>query len=176
MSDATILVPMDFSDCTAHVIQRALELARDIEADRVVLLHVMNTPEGVAVDTRLGNDRTAGDVLEQEARYKLRAHVAALEQAGLDVETRLDHGNPADTILAVSEQLQPSYIVMGTHGRAGLSRLLLGSVAEKVTRRATRPVITVRFQHRPECDASSCGWCATDVTAAQKQLAAESDG
>jgi nucleotide-binding universal stress UspA family protein len=65
-------------------------------------------------------------------------------EAGISLEHRLGYGEPGSTILAVAEEIGADLIVMGTHGRTGLRRLLMGSVAEHVVRHASCPVLTVR--------------------------------
>jgi nucleotide-binding universal stress UspA family protein len=67
-----------------------------------------------------------------------------VEHQGLWFRRQLATGDPADTILEVAEDGRFDLIVMGTHGRTGIKRMILGSVAETVTRRATCPVLTIR--------------------------------
>ncbi|MGE5849127.1 MAG: universal stress protein, partial [Candidatus Methylomirabilota bacterium] len=65
-------------------------------------------------------------------------------RAGVPVETRVVTGIPYDDILRIGAELRADLIIMGTHGRTGVSHLFMGSVAEKVVRRAPCPVLTVR--------------------------------
>jgi nucleotide-binding universal stress UspA family protein len=63
---------------------------------------------------------------------------------GVEAERRLEEGDPVEAILRVAEEIGADLIVMGTHGRTGLSRLFMGSVAEQVLRRAPCPVLTLK--------------------------------
>ena len=68
----------------------------------------------------------------------------AADKAGVAVETRLVTGIPSEDIVRLGQELPADLIIMGTHGRSGMSHLLLGSVAERVVRKAPCPVLTVR--------------------------------
>jgi nucleotide-binding universal stress UspA family protein len=78
----------------------------------------------------------------EQAEKKLHAMKAPDEN--IRVETRLEDGDPVKTILRVADEAKAGLIVIGTHGRTGLGRVLMGSVAEQVVRRATCPVLTVK--------------------------------
>jgi nucleotide-binding universal stress UspA family protein len=132
----TILHPTDLSDQAEHVFDMACTLAQDYHA-RVVVLHVLERVAaygevGVVVETEA--DRAA--VLRQ--LHALRGPAEVL------VDHRLEEGVPASVIVGVAEEMHCDLIVMGTHGRRGLSRLFLGSVAEQVVRHAQCPVLTVK--------------------------------
>ena len=175
----TILVPIDFSDCALSVVERATKVAGD-QGAALLLLHVAQLPDGIDADTPLGPDdrdrRSAGQVLREEAQGSFPVYVAAATEGGVIAATRIEHGPPADTILRVARDLDVSTIVIGTHGRTGLSRLMLGSVSEQVVKQASCPVMTVRTQYKPKCQARSCAWCATHITDGQSALRAELDG
>ncbi|MBL8792304.1 MAG: universal stress protein [Planctomycetia bacterium] len=131
-----ILHPTDFSSRAEFAFRLACSLAQDHGA-RLVLLHVMPTAfvygeVGVAV----GPESYRDTVLEQ--LHRLHA------PAGVEVEYRLEEGDPADTIVRTAEEAGCDLIVLGTHGRRGLTRLLMGSVAEQVVRRAPCPVLTAK--------------------------------
>lgn len=134
----TILHPTDFSDQSRYAFGLACSLTRDYGA-RLVLLHVASTPiigygEGVIPPD------------PEELRNEARAQLDALQPPAGDVraERRVAEGNPVDEIIRVAEEIDASLIVMGTHGRSGLGRLLMGSVAEYVLRRAPCPVLTLK--------------------------------
>lgn len=181
MSDqATFLVPVDLSDCTSDVVQRAAQLAQ-VNGAQVVVLHVVQTPTGVAADLELREGRETptrqvGQALVDEARPTLDDHVEGLRTQGIDGRGRIVIGEPVEAILEAADELAPELIVMGTHGRSGLSRLLLGSVAEKVSRRAPCPVVTVKTRWRESCDARGCDWCDKHVSPGARSIAAEADG
>ncbi len=177
MTTQHILVPIDFGDCTHGLVEQASSLARSLDA-RLTLLHVTDPPEGLGgleFDAD-GEQRTSQELLDQEAQDRLRGYAALAQQAGVSVTTRVVHGEAAERILLGVRQFDADMLVMGTHGRRGLARLVLGSVAETVLRESPIPVVTVRTRHRPECEASSCATCATHVTPAMKRVQAEMDG
>ncbi|MFO0928371.1 MAG: universal stress protein [Gemmataceae bacterium] len=134
-----ILHPTDFSEAAASAFALACSLARDHHAE-VLLLHVLPAPvawgEVVA--------RRQADGYEQELREE---YLRPMQRSAGDVcaEPLLDEGDPVDVIIRTACEQGCDLIVMGTHGRSGLSRLLMGSVAERVLRRAPCPVLTVRL-------------------------------
>lgn len=135
----TILVPTDFGEAADHAFEYAITLAAQLDA-RLVLLNVLRPPALGLME--IGAVVTEGTVHSM--------HVAA--QAELDrladrsarpVETMIRTGEPHQEILQVATEHRAELIVMGTHGRRGIRRLLLGSVAEAVVRSATCPVLTM---------------------------------
>jgi universal stress protein A len=133
----TILHPTDFSERSAAAFRLACALARDYDA-WLIALHVMPSEvvyaEGVVLPTPQGYRLEMLDKLEE-----MRA-----EGPGVRIETRLAEGNPAEQINRLAAEVPCDLIVMGTHGRTGLGRLLMGSVAEQVVRKAPCPVLTVK--------------------------------
>jgi nucleotide-binding universal stress UspA family protein len=136
----TILHPTDFSERSQDAFRLACALARDYDA-RVIVLHVWSLPTPVVGEVvpmlppTTGYDRTA----TEEKLHRLQAPDAAVR-----VEHRLEEGDSATEILDVAQDSGADLIVLGTHGRSRLSRLLMGSVAEQIVRRAACPVVTVR--------------------------------
>jgi nucleotide-binding universal stress UspA family protein len=133
-----VLAPIDLSDSPDRALEVAIDMALAFKA-RLTLLHVWNVPalgyaEGLSwpIDDLKGAARTA---LEE-----VRARVAARVP---DVEAVLDRGLEWERILDAVEKRNVDLVVMGTHGRRGLPRLVLGSVAEKVVRMCPVPVMTV---------------------------------
>lgn len=134
----TILVPVDFQDPSLA----ALALARDLGARlglEVVLIHTFTVP--VVVYPGFDPIIAPGLPDEIESVAKSALDQVAAENGGLRALLRA--GDPAGEILKAVDELKPSFVAMGTHGRRGLSHLLLGSVAEKVVRSSSAPVITV---------------------------------
>ncbi len=131
-----ILVPTDFSGHAERAAEVAALFASRFRA-RVTLLHVAHTPDsgdgqrtGQSPDDRLPR---AQDALDQA--------VTRIRQGGkLDVDGVLASGKPWECILRVARERDVDLIVMGTHGRGGLPRALLGSVAERVLRASPVPV------------------------------------
>lgn len=130
----TILHPTDFSQQSGYAFDLARALAADYRA-QLIVLHVVNVPSVL--------DFTVVDV---EAMLRQAAQqIAQIQRAAPEAvfTYRLERGNPTTEILRAAEALRADLLVMGTHGRTGISRLLLGSVAEQVLRQATCPVLTV---------------------------------
>src|SRR5262245_56250032 len=134
----TILHPTDFSDRSRHALHLACALARDYGANLVVL-HVEPTPYIGYSEGAIPPDP---GVLLEEAKEQLRR--LEIPATGLRTERRFVEGDPVEEILRTAQEVTADLIVMGTHGRTGLGRLLMGSVAELVVRRANSPVLTVK--------------------------------
>jgi nucleotide-binding universal stress UspA family protein len=136
MNITRVLCPTDFSDASAHAIDLAVTIARWYKA-RVAAIHVVD--DVVIVP---GFDGSPGGGLDA-LRATTAANFAAASSAGVGVDVFVDVGHPAARILDRAAALPADMIVMGTHGRGGFQHLLLGSVTERVLRRAVCPVITV---------------------------------
>jgi nucleotide-binding universal stress UspA family protein len=134
----TILHPTDFSERSDFAFQLACSLARDCGA-RLVLVHV--TPTVVVSGELVAIPPFPPDVWKtlQEQLANLRS-----PDPKVRVEHHLKEGDPATEILRLAQETKCNLIVMGTHGRTGFGRLLMGSVAEQVVRRASCPVLTVK--------------------------------
>jgi nucleotide-binding universal stress UspA family protein len=131
-----ILVAVDLSDRSKELIDAAVTLG-----SRLTLLHVVEGAEA------RGLYRVPLEVPVENMNAVLEWCDVALrqlaEKAGATAEPRVIVGRPGASILAVEEELRPDVTVVGTHGRHGVERLLLGSVAERVARHATGPVLVV---------------------------------
>ncbi len=135
----TILHPTDFSERSNYAFQTACALARTYGA-QLFVLHVGQQPVIVPVE---GVGPFEPERYQEQLTENLRNLQAQIPQ--LHVETRLViAARPAAEILRAAQEIRCDLIVMGTHGRTGLGRLLLGSVAEEVLRRASCPVLTVK--------------------------------
>lgn len=139
-----ILVPTDFSDTSAAALRYAIALARRFDA-RLYFLHVSDA--SVAADAAYPIELF--ETLENAAHDRLRRLLPEKEAKELQPACTMRIGVPADEIVRYAEQHGIDLIVMGTHGREGVMRAMLGSVAETVVRRASCPVLTV---HHPEPD------------------------
>ena len=145
----TILHPTDFSEHAAYALKFAQSLAKDHGA-KVILLSVAQTI--VAYGSELGPVVMETDAYFEACRKQLE-EVAATVTA-VEFESRLEKGSPGPEILRVAEELNVDLIVMGTHGRSGLRRLLVGSVTEEIIRNAKCPVVTVKSQMTLRDDAA----------------------
>lgn len=175
-----ILVALDHSDCAHLVADEAKQLALQTGA-RLTYVHAVHLPQGLDGSVRITPEPSKGpiaasDYLRADSEGRIAILRKEAEAEGLTVYVQIAEGEPAEVILGAAERVQPKMIVMGTHGRTGIARFLLGSVAEEVLRRANVPVLTVRTEHRPQCEARSCGWCKTHHTEATQRVAAEMEG
>ncbi len=135
-----ILLAVDGSSCGEQAAQVGLGLAGQLSS-RVVLVHVLDGwPRAYSRVTQMGWEEAKVQGQQLLAQWQTEA-----QQRGLEAETRLrELAGPAEGIVEVAQQEHCDLIVMGTHGREGLAHLLLGSVAERVTRLAPVPVLLIR--------------------------------
>jgi nucleotide-binding universal stress UspA family protein len=135
----TILVPTDGSDGTARVAEHAIHLARQEEATLHVL-HVVDTSV-VPLD---GHSRAIYEELEAQGRGSVATICDRANEASVHAVDAVREGEPYREILGYAEKNDVDLVVLGTHGRSGVRRALLGSVAERVVRLSPVPVLTVR--------------------------------
>jgi nucleotide-binding universal stress UspA family protein len=140
----TIVYATDFSASARPAEEQAVYLARAF-GDDLVFVHVATeSPIYGEGGLGIGDVQAVYDAQRRWASDALTACVAAAREAGVRARFSLRVGVPAEEIIAAAEEEKARMIVIGTHGRSGLDRLLLGSVAERVIRRASCPVVTVR--------------------------------
>jgi nucleotide-binding universal stress UspA family protein len=134
----TILFATDFSPTSAVAFKVAGALARDYRA-RVIALHVIEP-------VRVGFSEYGSYVGPEEDKGLAMESLRAIDAPSprVTLEYRLLEGDPATVIVETAAETGADLIVLGTHGRTGLSRLVMGSVAEEVLRRAPCPVLTIR--------------------------------
>jgi nucleotide-binding universal stress UspA family protein len=139
-----ILVPIDFSDASRHALQHAITIAGWYDAG-ITAMHVRTQPLLVnpPIILAAARESIAGLTEAQQVEADLREWVAPATTAGLTVDTIVTEGSPATRILDLARALPADLVVTGTHGRSGVARLILGSVAERVLREAPCPVMTV---------------------------------
>jgi nucleotide-binding universal stress UspA family protein len=138
----SILVPTDFSSHAEHALQVALQLVKDFGAS-ITLLHAYE----IATFGYPGFGLAPADLLkpvENAAGSALAQALADLQKDVPGAKAVLRQGYPPDEIVNAVEELNIDLVVMGTHGRRGLSHALLGSVAERVVRACPVPVLTIR--------------------------------
>jgi nucleotide-binding universal stress UspA family protein len=146
-----ILVPVDFSSHSDRAFRYALRLANRFGAS-VELVHVVDNPIASGTWTAevyVPNLPEILDSLLREAEKRLAALKSAAAGDRVSVESHVLTGQPAHTIVEHARTGGFDLVVMGTHGRTGFSHLFVGSVAERVVRRASCPVLTVRDTTRP---------------------------
>jgi nucleotide-binding universal stress UspA family protein len=139
-----ILVPIDFSAHSMQALDYAAGLSEPFGAQLAVLFVV--EPIYYAVPDFAGATAAMGGLLEEQkrsGREQLRRLERRYEKRGIALRALLQTGSPAQAIVDAAAQLKVDMIVMSTHGRTGVSHLLMGSVAERVVRTAACPVLTV---------------------------------
>ncbi|HEX8820530.1 MAG TPA: universal stress protein [Archangium sp.] len=144
-----ILVPVDLMEGSRTILDYAVQLARPFNAS-IEVMHAWEPPQYVAPDLLVAAPGWNPQSLEKTALEAARKELDALIgqfQASQPITQRLEVGEAASAVLRVAETGGFDMIVMGTHGRRGLPRLLLGSVAQKIIARAHCPVVTL---HVPE--------------------------
>lgn len=138
-----VLLPTDFSDCADHALTHAIEVADRFNA-RLHILHVVNEldPDWYGITEAQEKAKTLRQQIKEEARSRLQ-ELAPDHDLDTTVSLQLSF-DVADSINEYVEEREIDLVVMGTHGRQGLDRLMLGNVANKIIRHAPCPVMTVR--------------------------------
>jgi nucleotide-binding universal stress UspA family protein len=136
-----ILVPIDFSDCSLDALEYAVQVARRSRAS-ITLFHVLE-PVSYGLDFSLLHVAKR-EKMREVIGERLSGLAKALAAAQVPTDIQLRGGLPSDSILDGAKAMPADLIVMGTHGRRGLSHTLSGSVAEAVLRKSSCPVLTVR--------------------------------
>ena len=150
-----ILVATDFTDTSERAIDAALELSNRLGASLTVMhayeIPVLGVPDGALIATPELAAR-----LSEAARTALDAVLKRLEGRGVQVAAVLREGVAWEEIEHVADEIDADILVIGTHGRRGLARALLGSVAENVIRTSHRPVLTIHGPpHGPSARAAA---------------------
>ena len=140
-----ILVPLDGSSLAEAVLPHAISLAQTSGAE-IILVRVTLNP---AAEFSFSDPSIASSIIEEsdfETKRYLNTLSAKLESAGLRVSFLIRQGPIAETILEVADAMQVDLIAMSTHGRSGIQRWLMGSVADRVVRHSQLPVMLIRPQ------------------------------
>jgi nucleotide-binding universal stress UspA family protein len=140
----SILHPTDFSEHSRYAFRLACSLARDHGA-KLIVLHVVPTLGPEFIPLGEGESRLQPEGFHQRLHDELHA---LHSPSDIPLTHRLSEGDAVDEILRAAQQDGCDMIVLGTHGHTGLKRLLMGSVAEQVVRRASCPVLTVKAPHQ----------------------------
>ncbi|MEX2188942.1 MAG: universal stress protein [Pirellulales bacterium] len=145
MKARKIVFATDFSPSSDAALATAVSLTRESNAT-LVLVHVQEPPMAFG-----GGEAYIGPTETEDELSDMLGRLVA-DEAGITVERRLVVGEPAHEIVRLAEENGADLIVIGSHGRTGVSRLLMGSVAEAVVRRAKCPVLTIK---QPEAVAAA---------------------
>lgn len=140
----TILHATDFSTYSKYAFRMACAVARDYKA-RMIVVHVMVPPVVVYSE---GMVPVQAENIQEVLNERLRT--LADQHPEIPMETRLVEGDPATEILRAAEESKCDLIAIGTHGRTGVHRLLMGSVAEQVVRKAPCPVLIIKTPEHQE--------------------------
>jgi nucleotide-binding universal stress UspA family protein len=150
MAVKRVLVPVDFSTESHRALAYAREFVKRLRAE-LLILHVVDqtylagTPELYVANPELAK------LLDEQWRScnaQLQHAAAHLRKEGLRVRSLINRGAPAPVIVDTAKRTATDLIIMATHGRTGVAHALIGSVAEKVVRTASCPVLTVRHAAR----------------------------
>jgi nucleotide-binding universal stress UspA family protein len=143
MKTPIILCPVDFSTLGKAAVQTATSLARDRGA-KLLIVHVQEP------FYEYGNGEFYYGLVDPD-RAELEKMLNAIvpSDPAVAYEHRLIVGNPSEAVLELADQEQVEMIVIATHGRTGVSRLLMGSVAEAIVRKAKCPVLTIKASAAP---------------------------
>ncbi|ACF14956.1 UspA domain protein [Chloroherpeton thalassium ATCC 35110] len=136
-----ILCPTDFSDVSKNAVRYANEFARSMQAN-VIFLHVVE-PRPIATDMTVAYIPIETD-LEKIAEDDLSNLIEEEKVKGISAAKSVMVGHPSDIIIEQAESQDVDLIILGSHGRTGITRLLMGSVAEAVLRKAPCPVLIVK--------------------------------
>jgi universal stress protein A len=143
MDIRTILVPCDFSEHSKKAFTWALEMANKW-GSRLAVLHVVSPPSYPPMLMGAYFDTAEFEVsLQADAETEIKEFISSAGKHDVPIDTKVLMGRPFFDICRVAEQDKVDLIVMGSHGRTGLSHVLLGSVAERVVRHAPCPVLVV---------------------------------
>jgi len=141
-----ILVPTDFTETSDRALDWAMGIAARVGASVTVMhsyeIPIVGFPDGAIVATPEIASRIA-----DASRAALESSVAQRSGRGVPLDSVLREGVAWEEINAVADAIDADLVVIGTHGRRGLARALLGSVAENVIRTAHRPIVTIRGQN-----------------------------
>jgi universal stress protein A len=143
-----ILVPIDFSEHSKSTVSYATKTASRHNST-IYLLHVFQIPDYVVTPYACRRQNSAEvhsqlDAAEQEARENLEIFAKELSDKGIKVQSFLRVGYPFDEIVLAAKHFDVDLIIIGSHGRGGISRLLVGSTAERVVEHAACPVLVVK--------------------------------
>ena len=138
-----ILVATDFSECAERATSYALDLAERLDA-RVELVHSWTLPPITLPEGMVAPVGDLAKLIEEGAQRAIDDALARHERKGVRLHGTLICNDPRDAVIQAANQLKADLVVMGTHGRRGWRRALLGSVAEEVVRGARCPVLVVR--------------------------------
>jgi nucleotide-binding universal stress UspA family protein len=140
-----ILCPIDYSDPSRHALEHAVAIAKwyDSEITALHVIYLAYLPQPPILFAEFPRPALPTEAERQAFERELRGWLEPANRAGVKTDILIDDGNVASRILDRAGSLRADLIVMGTHGLSGFERFMVGSVAEKVLRKASCPVMTV---------------------------------
>jgi nucleotide-binding universal stress UspA family protein len=153
---ARILVPVDGSEASAQGLNEGIKLARDLKA-RVRLVHVVEPWVMVSTETLAVSAHQIAETIRSVGAALLKDCEAMAAKEGIEVDAELVEtigGSAGEYIVQKAKEFDAELIVCGTHGRRGIRRLLMGSDAEYIVRRAPVPVLLVRNKEPSDGEAA----------------------
>ncbi len=147
-----ILLPTDFSGCANYALPYAAAIARATKAT-IICVHVVETVVPAVGYSGLAEPLPLADIseqLEDSAEREMPKLTECDECTGLDLEEVIVHGDPAAEIVRVAAEREVDLIVVSSHGRTGLGRIIFGSTAEAIVRHAACPVLVVKPPEQDE--------------------------
>jgi nucleotide-binding universal stress UspA family protein len=147
-----ILSPTDFSELATRSLEYAVELARRTGAEIVVMYADPFLPPPHFTSDQMDDLVRNLDMHRAAAKKELERYAAENVPSEVPMQTRVIEDTPASAIVKTADEVEADVIVMGTHGRGGVNRFLLGSVAERVLHETSRPLLTVRESSGPAAD------------------------
>ncbi len=144
-----IVVPIDFTATSECALDYAIDFAKQVGA-RLTLVHAYELPVyGFPDGALVASSEVAGRILES-AQAGLLAAIERRKDCGVEIRSVLRDGPPADEVAAVAKQVHADMVILGTHGRKGLRRAIMGSVAEEVIRACECPVLAIHDPGPPK--------------------------
>lgn len=135
-----ILCPVDFSDTAMNAAKKAIDFASEIKAE-ICFLHIIDLQALQSIGDLSGGFVSDLDMLIDEEKPILNNLKEECDKKGIKAQTLIVRGNPSDAVLHEAEKGGYDIIIMGTHGKKGVTRAVLGSVAEKIVRNSGIPVL-----------------------------------
>lgn len=138
-----VLVAVDGSHTALHALDTVFELAKELQHDPEI--HCVSVVDYIELPGSLGEaPSSAPDLLADEAETALAVAAERAARNEKRIRSHIERGPVVDAILAVAREIRADVIVLGTHGRKGLQRAVLGSTCEAILRRSETPVLAVR--------------------------------
>ena len=135
-----ILCPVDFSDTSMNAANNAINFSMEIKAE-ITFIHIIDIQALQNIGDLSGGGINDINLLIEEEKPVLSKLKDECDKKGIKVKTILTHGEPVSVILETIKEGGHDLIIMGTHGKSGLTRLVLGSIAENVVRKSDIPVL-----------------------------------